>query len=168
MKRELHLLARVSLLLSLIAAPASFAAEPTPTKSAAGFYHPGVLVNRAQLDFIKAKVAAGAEPWKSAYEAAKNSEFGSLSYTPKPRETVECGPYSKPDLGCKDEQRDSDAAYTHALLWAIGGDEAHAKKAIEIMNAWSSTLTGGHKLSNGPVQAAWAGEVFPRAAEIIR
>src|SRR3954466_1222418 len=87
-----------------------------PTKSAAGFYHPGVLVNRAQLDFIKEKVAAGAEPWKSAFEAAESSELGAREYTPKPRETVECGPYSKPDVGCKDEQRDSGAAYTQALL----------------------------------------------------
>jgi hypothetical protein len=36
------------------------------------------------------------------------------------------------------------------------------------MNAWSATLTGGHTNSNGPVQAAWCGEQFPRAAEIIR
>src|SRR5205085_3995421 len=36
------------------------------------------------------------------------------------------------------------------------------------MNSWSSTLSGGHKLANGPVQAAWCGEEFPRAAEIIR
>ena len=48
-----------------------------PAKSAAGFYHPGVLVNRAQLEFIKAKVAAGAQPWKSAFEAAKASELAS-------------------------------------------------------------------------------------------
>src|SRR5438132_9133963 len=36
------------------------------------------------------------------------------------------------------------------------------------MNAWAKTLTGGHKLSNAPVQAAWCGAVWPRAAEIIR
>jgi hypothetical protein len=158
----------VVLALGTCAARASAAAPDLPAKSAAGFYHPGVLVNRAQLDFIKSKVAAGAEPWKSAFDAAKSSDWGSLSYTPHPRHTVECGPYSKPDLGCKDEQRDSIAAYTHALLWFISGEKAHAEKSIEIMNAWSSTLTGGHKNSNGPVQAAWCAEQWPRAAEIIR
>lgn len=80
-------------------------AQEKTTKSEADFYHPGVLVNRAQLEFVKAKVAAGAEPWKSAFEAAKSSPLGAISYTPTPRQTVECGPYSKPDLGCKDEQR---------------------------------------------------------------
>src|SRR5213079_1662309 len=107
-------------------------------------YHPGILVNRAQLEFVKAKVAAGAQPWKAAFEDMKASPLGAIDYTPKPRETVECGPYSKPDIGCKDEQRDSAAAYTQALLWYITGDKAHAEKAIDIMNAWSSTLTGGH------------------------
>jgi hypothetical protein len=138
------------------------------SRSLAGFYHPGVLVNRAQLELVKSNVAAGKEPWKTAFEAANASPLGALSYKPTARDIVECGPFSKPDLGCKDEQRDSAAAYTHALLWFISGDKAHAEKSIEIMNAWSATLTGGHKNSNGPVQAAWCAEEFPRAAEIIR
>jgi hypothetical protein len=143
--------------------------SPAPTIASKGtFHHPGVLVNRAQLDFIKSKVAAGAEPWKSALEAAKSSELGALSYTPHAWATCECGPRSNPDRGCKDEQHDGDAAYTQALLWYLSGNKAYAETAIKIMNAWSSTLTGGHKLENGPVQAAWCAEVWPRAAEIIR
>ena len=143
-------------------------AVPGVTKSAAGFYHPGVLVNRPQLDFIKAKVAAGVEPWKSAYEAAKASDLGTLTYIPHPWKACECGPYSRPDIGCKDEQRDSEAAYTQALLWFISGNDDYAKNAIAIMNAWSCTLKGGHTNSNGPVQAAWCAEQWPRAAEITR
>ena len=157
------------LLISLTSVKADDQALPAGLqKSAAGFYHPGVLVNRAQLDFVKAKVAAGAEPWKSAFEAAKASDLGSKSYVAHPWKTCECGPFSKPDLGCKDEQHDSEAAYTQALLWYISGDKDYAENAINIMNAWSHTLTGGHKFANGPVQAAWCGEQWPRAAEIIR
>src|SRR5688500_6587127 len=99
----------VTLLVFALCAAAHAASEPAATQPSAGFVHPGVLVNRAQLDFVKAKVAAGAEPWKSAFEAAQASPHGALDYTPKPHQTVECGPYSKPDLGCKDEQRDSAA-----------------------------------------------------------
>src|SRR3984957_14926227 len=138
------------------------------TVSSAGFYHPGVLVNRAQLDFVKQKIAAGAEPWKAGFEAGKASDSGSLNYIPPPWKTCECGPFSRPDIGCKDEQHDSEAAYTQALLWYISGNKAYAENAINIMNAWSITLTGGHKFANGPVQAAWCGEQWPRAAEIIR
>jgi hypothetical protein len=160
------LLAVALLCVSASVAPAP--ARAATSQPSSGFHHPGVLVNRAQLEFIKGKVAAGAEPWKSAFEAAKASEYGSLTYIPKPRATVECGPYSKPDLGCKDEQRDSAAAYTQALLWFISGEPKYATNAIAIMNGWSSTLTGGHLNSNGPVQAAWCAEQFPRAAEIMR
>jgi hypothetical protein len=137
-------------------------------KSAAGFFHPGVLVNRAQLDFVKARIAAGAEPWTSAFAAAKADALGSRDYVPHPWKTCECGPFSRPDHGCKDEQHDSEAAYTQALLWYFSGDQKYAENAVNIMDAWSSTLTGGHTFANGPVQAAWCGEQWPRAAEIIR
>src|SRR5262249_10719569 len=56
------------------------------------FHHPGVLVNRAQLELIKARVAAGTEPQKSAFEAAKASPLGAAVYTPHPWATCECGP----------------------------------------------------------------------------
>ncbi len=134
----------------------------------AGFVHPGALVNRAQLDEIKRRVKAGIEPQKSAFESLKASPTGALDYAPNPRNEVECGSYSKPDLGCKAEQGDSQAAYGQALLWYITGNETYAQNAIKIMNAWSNTLVRGHTNANGPVQAAWCAEVFPRAAEIIR
>jgi hypothetical protein len=132
-----------------------------------GFAHPGVLVNGAQLDFIKGKVAASAAPWKAAFDQTKSSSYASLSYTATPYATVECGPYSNPDVGCSQEKDDVVAAYTHALLWYITGDEAHAKVAISIMNAWSGKLKS-HTNSNAPLQSAWCASVWPRAAEIIR
>src|SRR5438034_7535500 len=81
-------------LLSATVVRVTYGGDDIATRSSVGFYHPGVLVNRAQLEFVKNKVVANQEPWKSAFQAAKSSEFGSLSYTPKPRETVECGPFS--------------------------------------------------------------------------
>jgi hypothetical protein len=35
------------------------------------------------------------------------------------------------------------------------------------MDAWLATITD-HTNSNAPLQSAWAGSVWPRAAEIIR
>ncbi len=135
--------------------------------SASGFVHPGILVQRAQLDFVKAKIAAGAAPWAGAFAAAKASRFGAKTYTPTPRATVECGSYSMPDNGCTDEKDDVTAAYTQALLFYFTDDEAYAKKSIEIMNAWSAVLAA-HTNSNAPLQSAWCASVFPRAAELIR
>ena len=45
---------------------------------------------------------------------------------------VECGPRSNPDLGCKNEQSDSEAAYAQALLWYISGNKAYAENATRI------------------------------------
>ena len=126
-RRHLAPLALTACLLSvgMISVPSAATADETAsvgTIATGAFHHPGVLVNRAQLDFIKSKVAEGAEPWKSAFEAAKASDLGALDYTPKPRDEVCCGPRSNPDLGCKDEQHDSEAAYTQALLWYFSGN----------------------------------------------
>jgi hypothetical protein len=151
-------------LLGLAAAPAP--AAPTPSAPAA-FTHPGVLVSRAQLDFVRTKVNSGAQPWKSAYDQMMGSSYASLSRTAKPRSVVECGPYSNPNLGCTDEREDAIAAYTDALAWYLTQDDRYAKKAIELMDAWSATITN-HTNSNAPLQTGWAGSSWSRAAELIK
>jgi hypothetical protein len=150
---------------STVATPADGTGQPA---APAGFIHPGVLVNRAQLAEIKRRVAAGIEPQKSAFAALKASPLAALTYTPHPWSAVECGPRSDPNKGCKDEVADAEAAYGQALLWTLTGNPAYARNAIKIMDAWSAKLRGGHTSANGPVQAAWSAEVWPRAAEIIR
>ncbi|BBH68428.1 hypothetical protein ACTI_51130 [Actinoplanes sp. OR16] len=145
-----------------------FTPEESPAATVTGtFKHPGVLLSKAQLDFVKAKVKAGAEPWKSANTAMMASTSASLSYTPKARATVECGSSSNPDYGCTAERKDAFAAYTHALAWYYTGDSRYAVKSIQIMDAWSGTIKQ-HTNSNAPLQASWAASVWPRAAEIIK
>jgi Alginate lyase len=141
--------------------------KSTGAGGAGGFVHPGILVQKGQLDFLKAKVGASADPWSAAFKSASGSSYASPTYMPQPIATVDCGSYSNPDIGCDAEKDDVAAAYTHALLWYLTGEEAHAQKAIEIMNAWSSVLKA-HTNSNAPLQSAWCASVFPRAAEIIR
>src|SRR5262245_16234286 len=75
------------------------------------FRHPGVLVDRAQLDLARQKALAGIQPWKSAYDAMRTSRYASLSWTPRPRADVDCGQASNPDNGCSDERNDAIAAY---------------------------------------------------------
>ena len=142
-------------------------AETAPPTTTATFAHPGVLVSRAQLDFLKGKVAAKAQPWLNAYNQMIGSRYASLSRTPKPRATVECGSYSNPNNGCTDEREDAIAAYTDALAWYITGNAAYAQKSIALMDAWSATIKA-HTNSNAPLQTGWAGSVWPRAAEIIK
>src|SRR5262249_1931308 len=100
--------ARWLLLSAWIALPACSAhhastAPPPPPDDARGdtvFRHPGVLVNAAQLEFVKSQIAAAREPWTSAFAKAKASPWASLSYEAKPRASVDCGSNSNPDFGC--------------------------------------------------------------------
>ncbi|MFF3561013.1 alginate lyase family protein [Streptomyces sp. NPDC002574] len=147
----------------LSAVPGTGRASAAP----ATFTHPGVLVSQSQLDFVRGKVQAGAQPWKAAYDQMMASPYASQSRTPKPRAVVECGSYSNPNYGCTDEREDAIAAYTNALAWYITRDSRYAQKAIQLMDAWSATITD-HTNSNAPLQTGWAGSVWPRAAEIIR
>jgi len=142
-------------------------AVPAPADAPAVFTHPGVGVSQAQLDFVRAKVQAGAQPWTNAFNQAKTSSYASLSRTPKPRAAVECGSYSNPNYGCTDEREDAIAAYTDALLWYITRDDRYAQKAIQLMDAWSATISD-HTNSNAPLQTAWSASSWPKAAEIIK
>lgn len=100
--------------------------------------------------FPSLQTAATAEPWKSAYAKAASNDLASLSRTPKPRATVECGPYSDPNFGYFDESGDAKAAYTQALLWKLDGKEARAVKAATLLDAWSAVLTA-HTHHNAPL-----------------
>lgn len=131
---------------------------------AAGFIHPGLLNSKAELDFIKGKIKAGAEPWTSTLNTLKKSSLGNLNWTPRPKAIVDA---RSNDAGI--ELDDATAAYTHALLWYFTDDERYARKSVEILNAWSAKLTD--HVSNDrqkELVAGWCGSIFPLAGEILR
>ncbi|MFE9609881.1 alginate lyase family protein [Streptomyces sp. NPDC006012] len=163
MRRTPLLAVVAALVLGVFAAPAAQRADAAPT----AFVHPGVTVSQGQLEFARTKVQAGAQPWKGAYDQMMASKYADLNRTPKPRATVECGSYSNPNYGCTDEREDAIAAYTDALAWYITKDARYAQKAIQLMDAWSATITS-HTNSNAPLQTGWAGSSWPKAAEIIK
>ena len=136
-------------------------------RAPASFVHPGVLLNSAQLNSMRTKVNAGAQPWANAYSSMLGHPFLSQSRTPRPRAVVNCGPTSNPNEGCTDEREDALAAYGNALAWYVTQDSKHAKKAISYFNAWSPVITG-HTGANAPLQTGWSGTSWARAAEIIR
>jgi hypothetical protein len=149
------------------------------------FQHPGVLLSRAQLDYMKTMVQAHQDPFYSAFIKAQNSSSGSLTYVPTgpPAITnglIVCGSTSNPNYGCSASDDDSTAAYLQALLWYITGNQIYADNAINIMDYYAKNVvgygnTGGQSVggvvvssSNTPLQAAWDAQKWPRAAEIIR
>jgi hypothetical protein len=136
-------------------------------RCSAAFVHPGALVTRAELDFARAKVAAGQQPWTGALSWMQSRSDASLSYTPAPVPDVSQDAYGTNDVGGWDMMYDARAAYLHALLWAVTDNAANAQKSIQILNAWSSTLRsiGG---VNGKLIGAGALTGFENAAELLK
>ena len=92
------------------------------------------------IAFVKEKIAAKEEPWNTAWEQLKESRYADSVWKPEPRAHVERGPSNNPDVGSSEFTNDGRAAYTHALQWVLSGEESHAKKSAEILDAWSGTL----------------------------
>lgn len=79
MHRTALLAASAALVAGVLARPAG-AAPSAP----AAFAHPGVTVSKGQLDFTRAKVNAGAQPWKGAFDQMMASKYADLNRTPSP------------------------------------------------------------------------------------
>jgi len=146
---------------------AALFAGPLCASALAGFVHPGVAHSQQSIDFVKAKIEAGEQPWARAWNELKQSSRASLRYQPKPFATVKRGPYNDPDIGSSEFSDDSKAAYVHALCWVLSGEKAHAEKAAQILDAWSGKLEmigehdarllvgmHGHNYANGNWDAA--------------
>ncbi len=132
-----------------------------------GFTHPGILHNLDELNFIKSKVVNKEEPWIEAYKEMRSWKGSSLNWAPTPFERVHRDSYGKNRLGDPAISNDGEAAYSHALQWYITEDTLHAEKAIEILNAWASTLqsiTG----KDDNLLAGMTAQKYCNAAEIIR
>lgn len=103
----------------------------------------------------------------SSWGELKKSRYASLKWEPRPRAHVERGPSNNPNIGSSEFSSDAMASYTPALLWALTGEEAHARKAAEIVDAWSGTL---ETISNHDAKllVGMSGQPYCIAAELLR
>lgn len=126
--------------------------------------HPGGLHKRSDLERMRYQVAAGQEPWAATFQqlskdARASKDYavrGNASWTDVQRGGTHGGEY----------EADATAAYLNALMWAITGDEAHAKKCIEIFKTWQN-LTAFVAPGTPPLDAGLYLYKLVEAAEII-
>jgi hypothetical protein len=163
----------------------------TGARSAAGFFHPGVIVTQGGLNAIRNRLAMGDPELKQALAALQQDltdatlpacpgedSAGRCHLPPTPAApaghvTVTCGSHSAApagDTSCDDEKADALAAYSHAILWYLTQDEAEGRKAIEFLDAWNNVTShvGYMTSDNSPLQTGWTGTLWARAAELIR
>ena len=129
--------------------------------------HPGVAHSSQSIAFVKSKIDAQEEPWLQNWHRLKNSPHADLDWKPTPHAKVERGPYNRPNIGSSEFSQDAKAAYAHALCWNLSGDEAHAQKAAEILDAWSGKLKsiGNH---DAALLVGMSGFHYCIAAELIK
>ncbi|MEV8545606.1 hypothetical protein [Streptomyces sp. NPDC051572] len=109
------------------------------TSGLSSLTHPGVLHSLADLNRMRTKVAAGAQPWLAGYNVFAADFFSSSSYVVAGgRATVTRG--TSPEDGNIDLWYDCNAAYQNAVMWYITQDTAHAYKALEIIKSWTNAL----------------------------
>lgn len=160
---------------SLIAPAAPPAGAETLRPAAAGgaaagpanpFVHPGILHTAADLQRIKARLAAGAQPWRDGFQALRSHPLSKADWKPRgPFADVVRGPRESRHIA--ELEADANAAYQNALLWSLTGEAAHAAKAVAILNAWAPALRSitGH---DRHLAASLCGFKLVNAAELLR
>ena len=141
--------------------------EPATNHDSQPFVHPGIAHTNQTLDFIKLKIASGAEPWNEAWEEMRDSTYAEIHWSPSAQPHIARGPYNDPDIGASEFVDDANVAYTHALLWVMTDEEVHAKKAAEILDAWSSTLESVSE-HDARLLIGMVGHHFCNAAELLK
>lgn len=135
------------------------------------FVHPGGLHTIADLDRMKAKVAAKESPWIDGFNALVNSGRANSTWGAEPHTTI-----GGNDNGIRQRaELDAHVAYNNTLRWYITGDTQYAECAVRIINAWTNTLTSAsgelfQLATNNFMQAAELLRAYPgwQAADIAK
>ncbi len=125
------------------------------------FVHPGTLDGKAELDYVKTRVAAKAPPYLFEIQTIKYNE-GGLATSPAPQTSIDANSGGA-DLARNDARR----AYGNALMWYLTDDESSAKQAIAYLNAWSGLQNITATNDQNKLVAGWLGSLFAPAADLM-
>ena len=98
--------------------------------SSSGLIHPGGWHSQADLTLIREKVAAGQEPWISAWNEIRN-DSPRANYTTNPSRLV---------TGNGEMHTAGFNAWILTMKWVASGDKSYADAAIGIIDKWVDTV----------------------------
>jgi hypothetical protein len=113
----------------------------------------GVYLSDAHMQSLRQHIAAGEEPWKSAFAEMEAEAGAAMEQLPLSVRDDSGSPYYRADAGYvagQDGVRDqgsnrnsheravalSQACMSLALRWRLGDDSRHADKALDLIHAW--------------------------------
>jgi hypothetical protein len=150
---------------STAAAVGEQAARRAATSTARTFVHPGMLHTQADLDRMRTKVGAGAQPWLDGWNVLTASGMSQLAQTPNAQTTIT---RSSTTNNSSILYNDIARTYQSALRWQISGDTHYADQAVAFLNAWAYKLTAIDGDTNAALAAGIYGYQFANAAELMR
>lgn len=119
------------------------------------FVHPGGVNGQVELDYVKGRIAAGAQPWTNNFNAMLPLATGVTNMTAPMDENG--------------QKADARKAYANALAWYYTGNATYANNAIGVLNVWGNTFNGYPTTAGQDLlQGAWIGALLGPAAEIMR
>ena len=131
------------------------------------FIHPGILHTKAALDQIYSVAQKKMQPGYGSFEILKANPLASANYKMNgPYKTISRDgefQYTKSKM-----EADFSAAYLNALMWIATKDDSHAKKSLEILEAYGDSLTLIPSTNDAPLLAGLEGTKIVNAAEILR
>lgn len=131
------------------------------------FMHPGILHTEASLDMIRKAVKNKTLPQYGSFEKLRDNPCASARYVLKGPFSVisRDGQYS---FTKSKMESDFSAAFQNALMWVITRDKSHARKSIEIMEAYSDSLRLIPPTNDAPLLVGLEGTKIVNALEILR
>lgn len=134
----------------------------------AAFVHPGLLHTTEDLDRIRNHVNNAEEPWNTTWQLLTSNSHAQSTYEPSPQEVVYRGSDGVHAENYPKLYNDIHAAYQLAIRWHVEQATEYADAAVNILNAWSSTMTAIGGSSDGFLAAGIYGYQLANAAELMR
>ena len=141
---------------------------PAAIAFAGRFQHPGIGLNREQLDQLRKNVQEGVEPWKSLY-ADLTAHDHRFSTRPRifARRTEGITKIDSPDFDSRCAW-DSQTAYCQAIMYEITGEAGYRERALDYIRWFYTNITSGGPHWDSQFRWPHAEGWYLRAAELLR
>lgn len=137
------------------------------TLSAQEFIHPGILHTQTEIEQMRKLIKQKTEPAYGSFLLLQQNPCAQADY-------IVQGPFKvisrdgEYRYTKKKMESDFTAAYQNSLMWALTMNEEHARKALEIIEAYADTLELIPPTNDAPLLASLEGIKITYALEILR